>query len=52
MFELSWINIIKKRKEFNGIETSIRWNDIDIDRPIEIIKSKVKDRFSQEFYIT
>jgi len=46
MFELSWINIIKKREiEFNGIETSIRWNDIDIDRPIEIIKSKVKDRF-------
>ena len=41
MFELSWLNIDKKREiEFNNYETLIRWDDLEIKKPIQIYEKQ------------
>ena len=43
IFELSWLNIGKKRTiEFNSYETMLKWDDIDINKPIQIIEKKIE----------
>lgn len=41
MFELSWLNIDKKREiEFNNYENLIKWNDLEIKKPIQIYEKQ------------
>lgn len=44
LFELSWLSIDKKRViEFNNYETLLRWDDVNIDRPIEIYEKQLEE---------
>tara|TARA_B100000131_G_scaffold322665_1_gene377475 strand:- start:312 stop:1268 length:957 start_codon:yes stop_codon:yes gene_type:complete len=44
LFELSWLSIDKKRLiEFNNYETLLRWDDVNIDRPIEIYEKQLDE---------
>lgn len=52
IFELSWLSIDKKRSiEFNNYETLIKWDDVNLDRPIEIYEKQLdeKDNYSGIF---
>lgn len=41
MFELSWLNIDKKREiDFNNYETLIKWDDLEIKKPIQIYEKQ------------
>lgn len=41
VFELSWLNIDKKREiEFNNYETLLRWNDLEVARPVQIYEKQ------------
>ena len=43
-FELSWLSIDKKRLiEFNNYETLLKWDDVNIDRPIEIYEKQLDE---------
>jgi predicted dehydrogenase len=43
-FELSWLSIDKKRFiEFNNYETLLKWDDVNIDRPIEIYEKQLDE---------
>lgn len=44
VFELSWLSIDKKRSiEFNNYETLLKWDDVNIDRPIEIYEKQLDE---------
>jgi len=41
MFELSWLNVDKKREiDFNNYETLIKWDDLEIKKPIQIYEKQ------------
>ena len=41
MFELSWLNVDKKREiDFNNYETLIKWDDLEITKPIQIYEKQ------------
>jgi predicted dehydrogenase len=41
MFELSWLNVDKKREiDFNNYETLIKWDDLKINKPIQIYEKQ------------
>ncbi len=56
VFELSWLNIDKKREvEFNNYKTLLRWNDLEVKRPVQIYEKEFnkenRDGVFEHFHI-